>query len=60
MSEPITKKKDKVDKTPADPVPARNPPSMTPGADDPYPKGSTVEETNSDREIEEKQTVSGD
>ena len=55
-----TKDKDnRKDERAAD-VPAKYPPSVTPGEDEPFPKGSTVAETNSDREIEEKQTVSGD
>jgi len=58
MSKPIPKPKDKDDRA-AD-VPAKYPPATKPGADEPYPKGSPVEETNSDQEIEEKQTVSGD
>jgi hypothetical protein len=41
-------------------IPAQNPPPITPGKDEPFPRGSTIEETNSDRDIEEKQTVSGD
>jgi len=58
MNKPNTNRKEK-DERAAD-VPAKYPPATKPAADDPYPKGSTVEETNSDRDIEEKQTVSGD
>lgn len=47
------------DKRAAD-VPAKYPPASKPGKDEPFPKGSTIEETNSDADIEDKQTVSGD
>jgi hypothetical protein len=54
-----TKPQDKDDKT-EQPIPGKYPPPAQPGVDEPFPTGSTVEETNSDREIEGKQTVSGD
>ena len=41
-------------------VPGKYPPPAKPGADEPFPAGSTIEETNSDADIEGKQTVSGD
>ena len=56
MNEPNPKNKD----ARAADVPAQNPPPTAPGEDEPFPAGSTIEETNSDRDIEEKQTVSGD
>jgi len=65
--EPLQKKSRKVSKprkkgndARAADIPAQNPPSVVPGEDEPFPKGSTIDETNSDRDIEEKQTVSGD
>jgi len=53
------KPQDKADKT-EPPIPGKYPPPAEPGTDEPFPKGSTIEETNSDMEIEGKQTVSGD
>jgi hypothetical protein len=41
-------------------IPARNPPRVTPGEDQPFAADATIEETNSDRDIEERQTVSND
>ena len=55
----MSKSKTSKDPRAAD-IPAQDPPPVKPGEDEPFPKGSTIEETNSDRDIEEKQTVSGD